>query len=153
MNHLISNKAYMKKIFLMMAVVLSLSMVSCNGNKDYKAEGKELSKQLNEVVEQNDTAAALQTDEEIRKMEEEVIAMGDSAALADFREAMKDARVRNAAFVTISKIRNGMNKDEAMQELIQDALKGDVNIHAVTAAITAVLAAEDKQREKEEAQK
>lgn len=136
----------MKKIFLMMAVVLSLSMVSCNGNKDYKTEGQELSKQLDEVVEQNDTTAALQLDEEIRKMEEEVIAMGDSAALADFRKAMKDARVRNAAFVTISKIRNGMSKDEAMQELVQDALNGDVNIHAITAAITAVLAAEEKQK-------
>lgn len=134
----------MKKFFLMMTVALSLSLVSCNGGKNYKAEGEDLSKQLDQVVEQQDTTAALSTDEEIRKMEEEIIASGDSVALADFRAAMKNARIRNAAFVTLSKIRNGMSKEEAMKELVQDALNGDVNIHAVTAAINALLTVEEK---------
>ena len=48
----------MKKFFLMMTATLALSLVSCNGNKDYKAEGEQLSKQLDEVVEKNDTTAA-----------------------------------------------------------------------------------------------
>ena len=100
----------MKKFFLMMTAALALSLVSCNGNKDYKAEGQELSKQLDEVVERNDTAAALSTDESIREMEQEIIALGDSAALANFRAVMKDSRIRNATFVTVSKIRNGMDK-------------------------------------------
>ena len=78
----------MKKFFLMMTAALALSLVSCNGNKDYKAEGQELSKQLDEVVEKNDTAAALTTDESIREMEQEIVALGDSAALADFRAAI-----------------------------------------------------------------
>lgn len=139
----------MKKFILMMTVALALSLVGCNGSKDYKAEGEELSKQLDEVVEQNDTAAALDADENIRQMEEEIIASGDSAALADFRAAMKDARVRNAAFVTLSKIHNGMDKEEALKELLQDALKDDVNIQAVTSAINAVLATEQPQKKKE----
>ena len=107
----------MKKFFLMMTVALAMSLVGCNGSKDYKAEGEEMSKQLDQVVEQNDTAAALDADENIRKMEEEIIATGDSAALADFRAAMKESRVRNAAFVTLSKIHNGMDKEEAERRI------------------------------------
>ncbi len=143
----------MKKIFLMMTAALALSLVSCNGNKDYKSEGQELSKQLDEVVEKNDTTAALQTDEQIRKMEQNIIASGDTAALKDFREAMKDARVRNAAFVVLSKVRNGMDREEAMKELIQDALDGDVNIHAVTSAVDALLKADQATKGKKKAEK
>jgi hypothetical protein len=138
----------MKKFFLMMTAVLALSLVSCNGNKDYKAEGQELSKQLDEVVEKNDTAAALTTDESIREMEQEIVALGDSAALADFRAAMKDSRIRNAAFVTVGKIRNGMDKNEALNELVQDALDEDIDVNAITAAVNAILAAEMKQNTK-----
>lgn len=139
----------MKKFFLMMTVALALSLVGCNGSKDYKAEGEEMSKQLDQVVEQNDTAAALDADENIRKMEEEIIATGDSAALADFRAAMKESRVRNAAFVTLSKIHNGMDKEEALKELLKDAMNDDVNITAVTSAINAVLVSEQQQKKKE----
>ena len=138
----------MKKFFLMMTAALALSLVSCNGNKDYKAEGQELSKQLDEVVEKNDTAAALTTDENIREMEQEIVALGDSAALADFRAAMKDSRIRNAAFVTVGKIRNGMDKNEALNELVQDALDDNVDVNAITAAVNAILAAEMKQKTK-----
>jgi hypothetical protein len=138
----------MKKFFLMMTAALALSLVSCNGNKDYKAEGQELSKQLDEVVEKNDTAAALTTDESIREMEQEIVALGDSAALADFRAAMKDSRIRNAAFVTVGKIRNGMDKNEALNELVQDALDEDIDVNAITAAVNAILAAEMKQNTK-----
>ena len=132
----------------MMTAALALSLVSCNGNKDYKAEGQELSKQLDEVVEKNDTAAALTTDESIREMEQEIVALGDSAALADFRAAMKDSRIRNAAFVTVGKIRNGMDKNEALNELVQDALDEDIDVNAITAAVNAFLAAEMKQNTK-----
>ena len=138
----------MKKVFLMMTAALARSLVSCNGNKDYKAEGQELSKQLDEVVEKNDTAAALTTDESIREMEQEIVALGDSAALADFRAAMKDSRIRNAAFVTVGKIRNGMDKNEALNELVQDALDEDIDVNAITAAVNAILAAEMKQNTK-----
>lgn len=137
----------MKKLLLMTAVAVALSLMSCNGNTDYKAKGEQMSKQLDEQVEQNDTAGALASDDAIRKVEADVVATGDSAAIADFRAAMKDARVRNAAFVTIAKIKNGMDREEAIKELVNDALKSDVNIQAVTAAINAILKAEDLPKE------
>lgn len=145
----------MKKVLFMMAVAVALSLTSCDGGKDYKAKGEEMSKQLDEQVEMNDTAAVLSSDEQIRQLEEQLIAAGDTLALADFRAAMKDARVRNAAFVTLSKIHNGMEKKDALQELMQDALNSDINIGAVTSAINAVLKAEgqakkDGKQEKKE---
>lgn len=137
----------MKKVLLMMAVAVALSLTGCDSNKDYKAKGEEMSKQLDEQVEKQDTAAVLASDEKIRQIEEEIIASGDTAALADFRAAMKDSRVRNAAFITLSKIQNGMKREDAMKELIQDAMNKDVNIGAVTATINAVLKAEKAAKE------
>ena len=52
----------MKKLLLMTAVAVALSLMSCNGNTDYKAKGEQMSKQLDEKVEQNDTAGALASD-------------------------------------------------------------------------------------------
>ena len=137
----------MKKVLLMMAVAVALSLTGCDSNKDYKAKGEEMSKQLDEQVEKQDTAAVLASDEKIRQIEEEIIASGDTAALADFRAAMKDSRVRNAAFITLSKIQNGMKREDAMKELIQDAMNKDVDIGAVTATINAVLKAEKAAKE------
>lgn len=106
-----------------------------------------MAKQLDEAVEQQDTTKTIATDKAIRELEEEIIASGDSVALNDFRDAMKDSRVRNATFVTLSKIRNGVDKKEAINEVIQDAMKSDVNIGAVTSAIDAVLKAEEQQNQ------
>ena len=136
----------MKKLLLVMTAALALSLVGCNGSNDYKAKGQELSKELNEKVTQNDTAAVLDADETIRKVEADLIASGDTAALATFRVAMKDARARNAAFVTLAKIHNGVDKKEAIQELIQDALNEDVDIHAITSSIDAILKSEEKNK-------
>ena len=128
----------MKKFLLLAAVAVALSLTSCEGNKDYKAKGEEMAKQLDEQVAKQDTTSVLASDDEIRKIEEDIIASGDSLALAQFREAMKDSRVRNATFITLSKMNNGMSKDDALKELANDALKGDVNIKAVTAVIDAI---------------
>ncbi len=139
----------MKKFLLFTAVVLALSVASCNNSKDYKAQGEELSKQLNEQVANNDTTGVLESDEAIRNLEAEIVATGDSAAIAQFRESMKDARVRNATFITISKMNNGMSKDEALKELASDALKKDINIKAVTSVIDAINKAEIQNEPKE----
>jgi len=145
----------MKKVLLIMAAALALSLTGCNSNsnKDPKTQGEELSQQLNEQVEKQDTAAVLESDQQIRQIEETLIAAGDTAALASFREAMKDSRVRNAAFVTLAKIHNGMSKKEALEQLMQDALKQNVNISAVTSSINAVLAAEAKADKSKAAEK
>lgn len=136
----------MKKILLMSAVAIALSFASCNSG-DYKSKGQEMAKQLDEAVEQQDTTKTIATDKAIRELEEEIIASGDSVALQDFRDAMKDSRVRNVTFVTLSKIRNGVDKKEAINEVIQDAMKSDVNIGAVTSAIDAILKAEEQQNQ------
>lgn len=143
----------MKKILLMMAVAVALSLVSCEGKKDYKAQGEELSKQLDEQVEKQDTAAVLASDDFIRQLEAEIVASGDTAAIAEFRAAMKDARVRNATFITMSKIRNGMTKKEALEQLMEDALKDNVNISAVTSSVNAILKAESQNKDKKEKKK
>ena len=135
----------MKKFFLMMTAALALSLVSCNGNKDYKTRGEELSKQLDEQVEKKDTTGVLSSDEMIRKLEAEIEATGDSASLAAFRESMKDSRIRNATFVTISKMHNGMPKEQAFEELAKDALKKDVDLNTLTTVINAVLKAEGQE--------
>lgn len=134
----------MKKFLLLTVVAAALSLASCTGEKDYKAKGEELSKQLDEQVEKQDTAAVLDSDSMIRKLEAEIEATGDSAALAEFRETMKDSRVRNATFVTISKINNGMPKEEAFQELGKDALRNNFDLSTVTSVINSVLMAEEQ---------
>lgn len=137
----------MKKILLMSAVAIALSFASCN-NGDYKSKAQEMAKQLDEAVEKQDTVQTIATDKAIRELEEEIIASGDSVTIADFRKAMKDSRVRNATFVTISKIRSGVDRNEAINEVIQDAMKNDVDINAVTSAIDAVLKIEEQQNKK-----
>lgn len=137
----------MKKILLMSAVAIALSFASCNSG-DYKSKAQEMAKQLDEAVEKQDTVQTIATDKAIRELEEEIIASGDSVTIADFRKAMKDSRVRNATFVTISKIRSGVDRNEAINEVIQDAMKNDVDINAVTSAIDAVLKIEEQQNKK-----
>jgi len=138
----------MKKILLIMAVAVAMSLTGCDSGTSSKSKGEQLSKQLDEQVEKKDTAAAIASDEMIRKVEAEITATGDSVAIAQFREAMKDSRVRNAAFVTVSKIHNGMDKNKALEELMDDALDQDINMHAVTSAINAILMAEDSKQPK-----
>lgn len=135
----------MKKFLLLTAVAVALSLASCDGGKDYKARGEELSKQLDEQVAQKDTTGALSSDDMIRKLEAEIEASGDSASLAAFRESMKDSRIRNATFITISKMHNGMPKEQAFEELAKDALKKDIDLNTVTTVINAVLKAEGQE--------
>ena len=66
---------------------------------------------------------------------------------------MKDSRVRNATFITMSKIRNGMTKKEALEQLMEDALKDNVNISAVTSSVNAILKAEAQNKGKGEKKK
>ena len=131
----------------MMTVALALSLVSCTGN-DYKAKGEKMSKELDEMVEKKDTAAVLSADETIRQVESDLIASKDSVGLESFRAAMKDARIRNAAFVSLAKIRNGEEKDKVVNELIQDALNDNVDIHAITSSIDVILKYEQQNEKK-----
>jgi uncharacterized lipoprotein NlpE involved in copper resistance len=127
----------MKKIFLMLAAVVALSLMSCDGN--YKAKGEEYAKQLDELCQKQDADAVLALDKTINEQEQSIAAMGDSAAIADFRGALKDARERNAAYITSIKLKKGINKDSVLNEVVGDVMQGEMGIDAVTNSVDATL--------------
>jgi len=127
----------MKKIFLMLAAVVALSLMSCDGN--YKAKGEEYAKQLDELCQKQDADAVLALDKTINEQEQSIAAMGDSAAIADFRGALKDARERNAAYITSIKLKKGISKDSVLNEVVGDVMQGEMGIDAVTNSVDATL--------------
>lgn len=138
----------MKKINFLMAAVVALSLVGCDADNKYTAKGQELSKQLDQSVEKQDTAAALAAEREIHSFEQEVLATGDSAAIASFREAIKESMQRNAPFLTVTKVKNNVDRDSAVNDVVKEVMKGNVNIQAVTASIDSVLKAESEKKKK-----
>jgi hypothetical protein len=140
----------MKKVLLLMAVFVALSFVSCDNSEQYKVKGEEFAKQLEELVEKQDTAGILALDQEIQAMETEIIEGADSASLDKFQEALKDVRVRTAPMITAFKIGQGTDPDEALKQLADEALRGGMGVGAMTSAIDSVLLME---REAKKAQK
>ena len=138
----------MKKILFLMAAVVALSLVSCDANSNYAAKGQELAQQLDQSVEQQDTAAALAAEREIHELEQKVLATGDSAAIASFREAIRESMQRNAPFLTVTKVQNNVDPDSAVNDVVQEVMKGNANIQAVTASIDSVLKAESEKKKK-----
>lgn len=134
----------MKKFFLMIMAVMALSLVSCENGKAYRVKGEQMAKQLDQLCEQHDSAAVLALDDSIRAQEEAIIAKGDSVAIAAFRQALKESRNRNAPYITTLKIKQGASKEQVTQEIIDDAMSGDVDIHAVTESIDEMLKVKDK---------
>lgn len=132
----------MKKLLLIAA--LALVFTSCQ-KTDYKALGEQYAKRLIELCEKNDTAAVLALNDSINIVEEEAIAEGDTAGVNAMRKALFEARNICAPFITEAKMETGKTKDEAVQDVIDDALKGNGNVTAVTNAIRAA-----NEREKKE---
>lgn len=135
----------MKKLFIVMAAVVTLSLVSCENN-DYKSKGEQLAKRLDELCQKQDTSAVLELDESIRNIEKEIADKGDSAAIADFREALKDARARNAGYITRIKVQNGIDAEKAIQGVMNDVLEGDMDINAVSSSIDSLLELQKKNK-------
>lgn len=133
----------MKKLLLIAA--LALVFTSCEKKTDYKALGEQFAAQLIELCEKNDTAAVLALNDSISMVEDEVVANGDTAAVNALRKALFDARIKCSPFITIAKMESGMSKDDAVQEVIDNALNGEGNVVAVTAAIKAASEHERKQ--------
>lgn len=141
----------MKKFFMMAAIVSALCLAGCTNGVDYKTQGAELAKELDLQVENQDTAAVLATDEAIRAMDEEIAQTGDSAAIADFRAAVKESRERNAAYITSLRVKQGLSEEDALNQVIQDAMQGGVNIKSVTSSVEQLM--KDKQeKDKQEKQ-
>ncbi len=133
----------MKKLLLIAA--LALVFTSCEKKTDYKVLGEQYAAQLIELCEKNDTAAVLALNDSISKVEEGVEAKGDTAAVNALRKALFDARIKCSPFITVAKMESGMSKDDAVQEVIDNALNGEGNVVAVTAAIKAASEHERKQ--------
>lgn len=128
----------------MIMAVMALSLVSCDNGKAYRVKGEQMAKQLDQLCEQHDSAAVLALDDSIRAQEEAIIAKGDSVAIAAFRQALKESRIRNAPYITTLKIKQGASKEQVTQEILDDAMSGDVDIHAVTESIDEMLKVKDK---------
>lgn len=124
----------MKKLLLIAS--LALVFTSCQ-KTDYKALGEEYAKRLIDLCEKNDTAAVLALNDSINIVEEEAIADGDTAGVEAMRKALFDARNICAPFITEAKMETGKTKDEAVQDVIEEALEGKGNVTAVTNAIRA----------------
>ncbi len=138
----------MKKILLMMTAIVAVSLLSCNQNSQYKEKGEALAVQLDELCQQRDSAAVLELIKSIDAQEEEIVATGDTAAVAAFREALKEARKRNSPYITTIKVENGRDKNDALKEVMKDALEGKVSIEAVTSSIDTLLTKEKPERKK-----
>ncbi len=107
-----------------------------------------MANRLDQLCEQQDGDAVLALQDSIKAMETEIIAAGDSAAIADFRDALKESRERNAPYITTLKIDKGVSGDEAVNEVVEDALNGNVDIHAVSKSVDAALEQAAKKNKK-----
>lgn len=136
----------MKKLFLILTAIVALT--SCQNSVNYKAEGERMANRLDQLCEQQDGDAVLALQDSIKAMETEIIAAGDSAAIADFRDALKESRERNAPYITTLKIDKGVSGDEAINEVVEDALNGNVDIHAVSKSVDAALEQAAKKNKK-----
>ena len=137
----------MKKFLYLTAAVVALSFMSCTESNKYLDQAQDLAKQLNEGIEKQDTAAVLALDKSIQELEDSVVATGDSAIIADFREAVKESRLQAAPMITVAKIKSGVDKEEAVQQLVDEALEGGMSIGAITSSIDAALQEEGKKKE------
>lgn len=134
----------MKKILLMVAAVFALSLTSCQN--DYKQQGENLAKQLDELCQKQDAQAVLALEDSIRSLEAKIAATGDSADIADFRAALKEARERNVAYISTLKQNSGLSNDSVAKEVVNDVFNGNVDINAVTSSIDAMLEKEVKKQ-------
>ena len=96
------------------------------------------------MCQKKDSAAVLQLDQTIREQEEKILALGDSTAIKEFRDALKDARERNTAYITTLKMNQGLNKDTVLNEVVDDALQGEMGIGAVTNSVDAAVETKKK---------
>lgn len=128
----------MKKLLFIVATVVAFSLTGCQ-QTDYKAQGEQMAKQLDELRQNNDTAAVISLVDSIGVVEAEITAKGDTAGFKAFHAAIKEARERCMPLITVSKIEAGQDREEVLQGLVDEALNGDLDIEAITKSIDASL--------------
>ena len=124
--------------------VLTLSFAGCD-NSQYKKMGEDYAGRLQQLCEQNDTAGAVALDDSIRMIQDELTSKGDTANLRLFNSAFGEVRKQYGPFITVSKMEQGKAKDEAIEDVVNDALNGQGgDIETVTKSIGAALEKEGK---------
>ena len=126
-----------------------LALTSCQSETDYKAKGAEMARQLDELCDKQDGEAALALEKQIEAEEAAIVANGDSAAIVDFKEAVKESKERNTPFISAAKIKSGVSKEDVAKELEQAALNLEINMDILTASINAILEAEKEMKKGE----
>lgn len=133
----------MKRFLLIVTAVVAVVLAGCtNDGSKYKEMGETMAQQLDELCQKQDSAAVLEFEKTLNAQEEEIVATGDSVAIKAFREALKEARERNAPYITSIKVQQGVDKDAAVKDVIDDVLDGKMSIQAVTASVDTLLTKE-----------
>ena len=125
----------MKKFLFIVTAIVAVSLVGCESKSSYTAEGERLAKELDRLVELQDTAALLALNDSIMNLEAQIQAKNDTLALSQFRKALSEARQRTVPFIATVKMDQGENKDEVVKEMTQEALNGSIDIATITSAI------------------
>lgn len=137
----------MKKLLMIVTTAaLTLPFVGCKDSR-YKQMGEEYANRLQELCEQQDTAAVVALDDSIRMVQDELTSKGDTANLRVFNAAFNEVRKQYAPFITVSKMGKGTPKEEAVQDVVEDAMSGQGDIETVTNSIGAALEKEGKPQE------
>ena len=105
-----------------------------------------MARQLNELSDKQDEQAVLAWDKSISEEEAAIAASGDTAAIADFKEALKESKKRNVPYISALKVKNGAKKEEVMKQVQQQAMDGDIDMDALTAAANKMLEAEGEMK-------
>lgn len=118
-----------------MTAALAVSLTGCDSTPNYKAQGEKMAKELDRLCELKDTAAVLAFNDSIHAVEARIIAAGDTAAIAQFQQAIKESLDRNASYIAVIKMENGASKEDVVKDMASDAINGDIDIATITNAI------------------
>ena len=125
----------MKKILLIVTAIVAVSLMGCNNTVDYKAEGEKMAKELDRLCELKDSAAVVALDDSIHAVETRIMEKGDTLAIKQFREALTEARNRNAAYIATLRMKGGVAQDSILKDMSEDVLNGSMDISTITSAI------------------
>jgi len=125
----------MKKILLLMTAIAAVTLVGCNNVSSNKSQAELMAEELDRLCETKDSAAVIALDDSIHAMENRLLAAGDTAAIADFRAALKESRKRNAPYIATLRMNAGAKKEEVVKNVVNDVLNRGVDIATVTSTI------------------
>lgn len=126
----------MKNFFFIFVMAVAILLTGCQEEKvDYKAKGEQYAKRLDELFQKNDTTAVIALIDSIRIVEDEIAEKADVEAITAFRSALTEVRERCTPMITVGEMDKGVDKEVAVQKVIDDAMNGAVDINTVTKTI------------------